>query len=143
MGDHDPTNRGRWFSRLLVVTRPMDSPSHTFPPHYRNRARECHWCPVLIAVAALIFGCNRESPPPPAPTPPSGTETAPAPAQPTEMVSEADAVAAQRLLDFLQSLVQRGQFNQARRAVAELENRPLTPDQRQRLQQLKAQVPPP
>ncbi|GIX49914.1 MAG: hypothetical protein KatS3mg132_108 [Limisphaera sp.] len=142
MGDHDPTDRGRRFARLLVVTRPMHAPSHTPPPH-RGPVRRCPWVPALIAVAALALGCNRESPPPPAPEPPAGTNTAPTSPQPSAPVSEADAVAVQRLLDFLQSLVQRGQFDQARRAVAELENRPLTPDQRQRLQQLKAQLPPP
>lgn len=143
MGDHDPANPGRWFARVLVVTRPMHAPFHTPPPR-RGPVRRCPWAPALIAVAVLALGCNRASPPPPTPEPPAGTDTAPAaPTQPSDTVSEADAVAAQRLLDFLQSLVQRGQFDQARRAVAELENRPLTPDQRQRLQQLKAQVPPP
>jgi hypothetical protein len=45
------------------------------------------------------------------------------------------------MLDYLENLVQRREFETARRAVTELESRPLTPAQRQRLQQLKARIP--
>lgn len=91
-----------------------------------------------IAGGVLFAACQRESAPPPPTetTPPPGTGTqTPAP-------NEAEIVATHRLLDYLENLLQRKEFEQARRAIAELESRPMTPAQRQKLQQLKGQLPP-
>ncbi|MEJ5238322.1 MAG: hypothetical protein WHT82_08175 [Limisphaera sp.] len=96
------------------------------------------WTLAGIAAGLLLAACRRESTPPPA------SETTPAPASETQTptLSEADIVSNHRLLDYLENLMQRKEFDQARRAISELESRPMTPAQRQRLQQLKAQLPP-
>jgi hypothetical protein len=92
---------------------------------------------LLGAAAIALHACTREpsSTPPAAPAPPAETETA------AQATNEADIVTAQRMLDYLENLVQRREFETARRAATELESRPLTPAQRQRLQQLKARIP--
>jgi hypothetical protein len=111
----------------------------------------------LLAVGAAIclLGCRKketnpqtssQSPPAqaastpsaaPAPVPPSSPEAAP-PAAPDSY----EAAVTARSIDHLKGQIVRKDWPKAQRALSQVESRPLTPQQRQYVDSLKAQLPP-
>jgi len=73
----------------------------------------------------------------PAPTSPS----TPVPA-PTGAPDSYEAAVTARSIDYLKGQIARKDWPKARRALGQVESRPLTPEQRQYVNSLKAQLPP-
>ena len=60
---------------------------------------------------------------------------------PSATPSERDMVISERSIDYVQGLITRKQFQQASEALKQVEARPLTAAQRQRVEELKARIP--
>lgn len=135
MGVDDTTHGRRWLARLLVVTM---GPCLGGKLGRRDVQGGLWGTALLLGLTGLVLcACKREESGPQRveSQPPEAIETVPA--QPTE----ADIMAAQRTLDFVQGLLARKEYEQARQALAELQGRPMSPAQRQLVEHLKAQLP--
>ena len=109
---------------------------------------------LSIGVAACLLGCGKKQPAanasPPAQPNASALSSAPnspvalpaASATPAVPAASPDAQVTARSLDYLKGQIARKNWGQARLALSQLEARPLTPQQRQYMDSLKAQMPP-
>jgi hypothetical protein len=104
----------------------------------------------IVALGCKKKETNSQFPPPSAP--PQAASTAPAspdpnppstaaPAPPAAPDSYESAVTA-RSIDYLKGQIARKDWPKAQRALGQVESRPLTPEQRQYVNSLKAQLPP-
>ena len=108
--------------------------------------KPCIFGSALLFALAFTSGCGKKT-----------DTSATSPAIPTNSVEAAPGATpggdtarqqnpamsvSQRSIDYLQGLIQRKQYPQARQALANLESQQLTPSQQQTVQKLKSQIPP-
>lgn len=108
----------------------------------------------LAAVLAIVLnGCGKkEGPPPPAPSaqetqtqavpPANAPQQTAAPQQQQPAPTTYDAALTARSIDYLRGQIVQKDWSQARAALKQVESRPLSPEQRQYVDKLKAQIPP-
>jgi len=98
-----------------------------------------------------LVGCGKKetnSQIQPQSAPPQAASTAPASPAPTSPSAPAgapdsyEAAVTARSIDYLKGQIARKDWPKARRALGQVESRPLTPEQRQYVNSLKAQLPP-
>ena len=104
---------------------------------------------LAICAAACLLGCGKKQPPQgpsSQPAQPQPSAAAPAPPNPTAATPAApaasyDATVTARSIDYFKGQIARKNWAQARQALIQIEGRPLTPEQRQYVDSLKAQLP--
>jgi hypothetical protein len=108
---------------------------------------------VAAICAFCLLGCGKKQSPPSSPSSqpksdpaPAAQNAVPAPAPPATAAAAPaesyDAVVTARSIDYFKGQIDRKNWDQARRALAQIEGRSLTPAQRQYVDSLKAQLPP-
>jgi hypothetical protein len=122
-------------------------PRLDFFPVFRN----CASAFLVFFLAAGLSGCGKkEAPAPSQATPqPGQTEQVPDPRTATQAVAAPqaapqtyDATVTVRSIDYLKGQVARKNWPQVRAALKQLEGKSLTPEQRQYVDSVKAQIPP-
>jgi outer membrane PBP1 activator LpoA protein len=107
--------------------------------------RRIHAGLFAVWTSVLLIGCGKKGasqnekavqPQAAASAPVDGGDTSPPP------VATYDEQVTQRAIDFLKARVARKEWDTARDALKQLEKRPLTPQQQQEVDRLKALVPP-
>lgn len=108
-------------------------------------------CGIVLLLFAAVSCGKKETVPPAVASESTAAASdakgaAPAPPAPGKVdspaSSEAEAIITQRTIDYAKGVIARKQYRQAREAIQQLETRPLTPDQRKAVDELKVQIPP-
>ncbi|MDW8382774.1 MAG: hypothetical protein RMN51_11805 [Verrucomicrobiota bacterium] len=86
---------------------------------------------------AFFVGCKREEA---ASVPPVSQSLVSSEAPTSVQVTETDIMTAQRSLDYIQGLLARREYEQARQMLAEIEKRPMSAAQRRTVEHLKQQL---
>jgi outer membrane PBP1 activator LpoA protein len=90
---------------------------------------------ILALITGVSTGCSKKEA-----SSETATDESAAPVDPTAQ-AENDAALVQRSIDYLEGLVNRQEFDQARQMLKQIETKTLTPAQQQKVNALKAKIP--